>query len=287
VTERLADISARIGGIRQLGVVVNAMRGIAAARAQQARGQLAAVDSYAATVALAIGQTLELVPAARFGREHESIRMALVLFCAEQGFAGAFSERVLDAVGQELTNAEVFVVGTRGHAVATERGISVDWHAPMPSHSLGVPKLADRITEALFARVAAGEINRLEAIFSEWRPGRGIHIARRRLFPLELSGFSRPASLAAPVLNMRPETLLIELTADYLHAQLCDTALHAFAAENQARMEAMAAAHSQVEHQLSALLATERIVRQEEITAEIIELAAGETATRSCQGRSA
>jgi len=45
MTERLADISARIDGIRQLKAVVSAMRGIAAARAQQARSQLIAVDS--------------------------------------------------------------------------------------------------------------------------------------------------------------------------------------------------------------------------------------------------
>ena len=64
MTERLPDISARIDGIRQLGAVVNAMRGIAAARAQQARSQLVAVDSYSATIALAIGRILALVPAA-------------------------------------------------------------------------------------------------------------------------------------------------------------------------------------------------------------------------------
>ena len=82
-------------------------------------------------------------------------------------------------------------------------------------------------------------------------------------------------------LNLAPETLLSELAADYLHAQLCNAALHAFAAENEARMEAMAAARSQIERQLSALRATQRLVRQEEITAEIIELAAGETASRT------
>ncbi len=116
------------------------------------------------------------------------------------------------------------------------------------------------------------------------QPGQGIHIERRRLFPLDLplpgSGNQRQ-----PLLNMAPGALLIELTAEYLHAELCNTALHAFAAENEARMEAMAAARTQVEHQLSTLLATERIVRQEEITAEIIELAAGETAGRSRQDR--
>lgn len=281
MTERLADISARIDGIRQLGAVVNAMRGIAAARAQQARSQLLAVDSYAATIALAIGRTLPLVPAGRSAAVRRSARPALVLFCAEQGFAGAFSERVLDAVGKDISTSELFLIGTRGNAVATERGIHAAWNSPMPSHSLGIPKLADRISEALYTRFVGGAIDRLDAVFSQWQPGHGVHVERRRLFPLDMSGFSRPTNAGAPILNLAPESLLIELTADYVHAQLCKTALHAFAAENEARMEAMASAHRQIERQLSALQASQRIVRQEEITSEIIELAAGETASRS------
>ena len=93
--ERLADISARIDGTRQLSAVVNAMRGIAAARAQQARSQLIAVDSYAATIAAAIGRVLAMLPSAPPDGARRSTRLALVLFCAEQGFAGAFSEHVL------------------------------------------------------------------------------------------------------------------------------------------------------------------------------------------------
>jgi F-type H+-transporting ATPase subunit gamma len=285
MTDRLSDITARIDGIRQLGAVVNAMRGIAAARAQQARSQLVAVDSYSATFALAIGRTLALLPAAGTAAAGRSSRPAVVLFCAEQGFAGAFSERVLDAVRADVSDSELFLVGTRGRAVAEQRGIVAGWSSPMPSNPLGVPKLADRISEALYTRVAMGEIDRLDAVFSQWRPGHGIHIGRRRLFPLDMSGFPRPNDVNAPLLNLPSETLLIELTADYVHAQLCNTALHAFAAENEARMEAMASARSQIERKLSALLATQRIVRQEEITAEIIELAAGETAGRSDRAR--
>ncbi|MCW6513134.1 F0F1 ATP synthase subunit gamma, partial [Lichenifustis flavocetrariae] len=96
MTERLAEVGARIDGIRQLGAVVNAMRGIAAARAQQARAQLASVDSYAAAIVAAIGQALSLPPAIRPERPaHRQTGSALVVFCAEQGFAGAFSERLL------------------------------------------------------------------------------------------------------------------------------------------------------------------------------------------------
>jgi F-type H+-transporting ATPase subunit gamma len=281
VTERLADIGARIDGVRQLGAVVNAMRGIAAARAQQARSQLIAVDSYAATIAAAIGRALALVPPARPAAAGKAPRPALVLFCAEQGFAGAFSGRVLDAVGADLAASELFLIGARGGAVAAERGVAASWKSAMPSHSPGVPRLADRIAEALYVRIATGEIDRLDAVFCQWRPGHGAQIERRRLFPFDMTQFPRPTDATAPLLNLAPEALLSELTADYLHAQLCNAALHAFAAENEARMEAMAAARNQVERQLSALQATQRLVRQEEITAEIIELAAGETASRS------
>jgi F-type H+-transporting ATPase subunit gamma len=285
MTDRLSDITARIDGIRQLGAVVNAMRGIAAARAQQARSQLVAVDSYSATFALAIGRTLALLPAAGTAAAGRSSRPAVVLFCAEQGFAGAFSERVLDAVRADVSDSELFLIGTRGRAVAEQRGIAAGWSSPMPSNPLGVPKLADQISEALYTRIAASEIDRLDAVFSQWRPSHAIHIGRRRLFPLDMSGFPRPNDVNAPLLNLPSETLLIGLIADYVHAQLCNTALHAFAAENQARMEAMASARSQIERKLSALLATQRIIRQEEITAEIIELAAGETAGRSDRAR--
>jgi F-type H+-transporting ATPase subunit gamma len=92
--------------------------------------------------------------------------------------------------------------------------------------------------------------------------------------------FFEPSGNSTPLVNLPPALLLSELTADYLHAQLCNAALHAFAAENQARMEAMAAARSQIDRQLEALQAMQRRVRQEEITEEIIELAAGETANR-------
>ncbi len=285
MTERLADIGARIQGIRQLGAVVNAMRGIAAARVQQARGQLVAVEGYAATVAAAIGRALALVPADPPGAAPKATRPALVLFCAEQGFAGAFSERVLDAAGADLAASDLFLIGARGGAIAAERGIAPVWSSPMPSHSPGIPRLADRIAEALYLRIADGEIDRLDAVFTQWQPGHGARVEHRRLFPFDRSAFPRPVDGNVPLLNLAPEALLRELTADYMHAQLCNAALHAFAAENQARMEAMAAARNQIERQLSVLQATQRHVRQEEITAEIIELAAGETASQPGRDR--
>ncbi len=290
MTERLAEIDARVGGIRQLGSVVNAMRGIAAARARQADTQLAAVDRYAAIIVAAIRQALALSPESRPDPVRpyspgSGARTAMVVFCAEQGFAGAFSQRVLDVAGDELAQGELFLIGTRGNTALRERGIEAGWTCAMPARSPGIPKLADRITEAVSGRIARGAVDRLEVVFSRWHPGAGITVERRPLFPFDLAAFGRPPQANPPLLYLAPRILLQDLTADYMHAQLCQAALHGFAAENQARMQAMAAAHTQIDRELSVLEATQRIVRQEEITAEIIELAAGETASRSGFGQ--
>jgi F-type H+-transporting ATPase subunit gamma len=280
MSRRLADVTARIEGIGQLGAVVNAMRGIASARAQAARGALAAVGSYAATVGAAIGRALADAPPPPPSPSRRSARLAVVLFVAEQGFAGAFSERVIEAAG-DLADARVFVVGSRGAALAAERGLAVHWQAAAPAQPQGVARLADRLLAAIEATIAAGEIDRLEAVFCLWRAGEGVKVTRWRLFPFDLEAFAPPTRAAAPLMNLPPDALIRDLAFDFLHAQLCDAALNAFAAENEARVETMAAARREIDRQLDELRATQRLVRQDEITAEIVELAAGETASRA------
>jgi F-type H+-transporting ATPase subunit gamma len=267
MTERLADISARIDGIRQLGAVVNAMKGIAAARAHVARDQVIAVDSYAATIATALSGMLSPAPERSAPVRG---RLGLLVFGAEQGFAGAFSERVLDSIGEELDPDCLFLVGTRGLAVATARGITPHWTAPLPSHTDSIPKLADNITTAIYHAVGTGLIDRLDVVFTGWTKGRPT-LMRDRLFPIDLDA----TASTQPLIQLPKPMLIALLGQDYFNAQVCKAALHAFAAENQARMEAMSAAGSQIAHELETFEATLRRVRQEAITAEIIELGTG------------
>lgn len=276
MTERLADISARIDGIRQLGAVVNAMKGIAAARAHAARSQIGAVDSYAATIATAMAQVLPKDAAVLSPHEH-SEKTGLLLFAAEQGFAGAFSERVLDSIS-DTAPAVLFLVGTRGLSVAGSRGIAPHWTAPLPSHTPGIPKLADRITTAIYHAVAEQRIDSLDVVFTSWASGRPA-LLQQRLFPIDLTDL--PATTGDRPLMQLPEAALIAaLGQDYFNAQVCKAALHAFAAENEARMEAMTAAGNQIAQELETFESTLRRVRQEAITAEIIELGTGAASAR-------
>jgi F-type H+-transporting ATPase subunit gamma len=276
MAERLADIVTKIQNVRQLAAVVTAMRGIAASRAQKSRSLLAGIEAYSDVISRAIGQALSLLPQdATSAPPLRHAKLGLVLFCAEQGFAGAFSERVLDAATGDLGGAVCLIVGTRGAIVANERGIKPAWSAPMATHVDAIPSFANRLADSLYGYIATGAIARVDVLFSRTISGSGIQIDRHSVLPIDFGRFRRPIERQAPLTTLTPELLLERLAAEYVYSQLCEAAMHAFEAESEARMMAMASAKTNIETKLVDLSRRENQLRQDEITTEIVELAAG------------
>ena len=187
MTERLSDVVARIRSVRQLSSVIGAMRGIAAARAREARERVEGVRAYAATVGAAIGQALALAEdggAARGLRDRRDGHLVIAL-CAEQGFAGAFNKRVLDAAEHLLKadgahGRELLLLGGRGLMAAQERGLAVGWSAAMVAHVDEVGALADRVTEELYARLGSGRATRVSVVHAAPSLGE-VHVSSARL----------------------------------------------------------------------------------------------------------
>jgi F-type H+-transporting ATPase subunit gamma len=276
MVERLSDIVTQIRNVHQLGAVVTAMRGIAASRTQQSRSLLAGIDTYANVIARAIGQALSLLPPdGQSSPAPRGAKRGVILFCAEQGFAGAFSERVLDAAAGDLAVATSFITGTRGVTLANERGLRPAWSRAMATHVGAIPSFANDLADALYHHVAADAVLRVDMLFPRSEPGGNMAIERRSLLPLDFGRFVQPVADRPPLITLAPPLLLERLAAEYVYAQLCEAAMHSFAAENEARMIAMAAAKTNIETKLTELMQHERRLRQQEITTEIIELAAG------------
>jgi len=285
MAERLADIVTQIENVRQLEAVVTAMRGIAASRAQKGRSLLAGIDAYSKVISRAIGQALSLLgPDMVNTPPLRPVKRGLILFCAEQGFAGAFSERVLDAAAADIDGAFCLVVGTRGAVVANERGIKPAWSAPAPTHVDAIPNFANRLADALYGCITTGDIAKVDILFACSAPGKGVQIDHHSLLPIDFRRFVRPIERQPPLTTLTPELLLERLAAEYVYAQLCEAAMHAFEAESEARMLTMASAKTNIETKLAGLSQRERQLRQDEITTEIIELATGAEASQS--GRS-
>jgi F-type H+-transporting ATPase subunit gamma len=277
VSALLADVEQRIASVHQLDAVVNAMRGIAGARAQQSRQILPAIRTYAETAGRAIAQARRIHGESPESLDHSGASGApvLVLFGAEQGFAGAYPERVLDAAASDLPLAHVFLVGARSVALAGERGLAAAWQGSLPSRVAALPDLATLLLDALNDYLADAGAVPVTMVYPFWTPGQGLKIIRRPLLPLDAETFPANGSGPVPLTNLPAADLLARLVQEYAFAQLCEAAAEAFAAENEARMATMAAAKIHIDGKLAALQLEERLTRQSEITAEVVELAAG------------
>lgn len=280
MTERLAQTTQRIENLQQLEAVVTAMRGISASRTQQAHGLLLGLRAYAAVIGGAIGQALALAP--EEGRRATAMprRTAVILFCAEQGFAGAFSDRVLEKAGNHPEPRDIFLIGTRGAALAAERGMRLTWRGAMVPHASLVPALAGRIADALYDWLSDDAGRRVDVIVPAWSAGSGVVAEQRALLPFDFARFAVRAAGQPPLITLAPSMLLARLAEEYIFAELCEAALTAFAAENEARVAAMLSAKGNLENMRSDLQALERQIRQEEITAEVVELANGASTRR-------
>ncbi|AIT81875.1 F0F1 ATP synthase subunit gamma [Novosphingobium pentaromativorans] len=282
MAERLAEVEARIESVHQLSSVIGAVRAIAAARLREAKARLPGIQTYARTIGEAIAQALALVPQAPVNAAKGGNRKSIVLAIgAEQGFVGNFNGRLLDALtpltrSSRTPSCELLLVGSHAASAASERVLTVNWSAPMATHAQEIAGLANRIADALFDRIANGEVSEVllvHAATDAQQPESPVQV--RPLLPFDFSRFAPLARAQPPIIQLPPERLLAQLADEYVFAEICEALVLSFAAENEARMQAMVAARENVARRSDELAARARLMRQEQITEEVIELASG------------
>ena len=279
----LGETQARMASIRKLKTVVSAMRGIAAAHAQQARQNLGGYRAYTEVIAEGLGRAIELLPpgeAASPGPEQAA--RALVIFTAEHGLAGAFSERVLERAG-DADGSVLFTVGARGLAILEQQGGRAAWSGPMSSQASGVGATARQVADALYAGLIAERFAGVEVVFARLSGAGDPQIVRRSILPIDRRTFRARRGEPAPLVNLAPRRLVEQLVGEHLFAQLALAALESFAAENTARLTSMESARLNIEQKLEELSVQERLQRQEEITAEVQEVTSGALASEPAE----
>lgn len=292
---RLVEIERHVASMQELQRIVGAMRAIASMRMQEAVGALTSVRQYGAALAEAVRDALAItaeqsLPAdsgSRYSRHTDSEsgafrqtgKRAIVLFSSEHGFVGGFNQRLIDVIQSGLlTTDALMIVGSRGAALAAERGCAVAWSHPLPTRLGGIADTVRLIEETLLPWIARDGFVRVEVVFSRYRGGGELVVARRRLLPIELAAASRPRHALVPLHNLPAPQLLEGLTAGYMLAQLIEAATDALAAENAARFAAMESARDNVGRKLRSLRLEASRSRQEEVTSELLELVTGEQA---------
>ncbi len=274
--EQLSRIKARRTNLEDLLGLFRALRGMAASHMQEAQKALSGIHQYIATIERAIGEGATLLPAGHPPGEPtvDDSSNWLVALCPEHGFTAGLSDRILGQALEVLSpHQRLGIVGRRGAMVLEERAHEADWVLPMSTHVGGVVGLSRQVIEQLSG------VGRAEVIYPLRQPGGNIAIKRQPVLPLAPELLAS-VDEAPPLHYMPPVDLLAELAEEYLFAEISRAIMETVASENAARLQVMMGADFNTKAKLSKLKRLERSLRQEAITAELLELATGVDAAR-------
>ncbi len=273
MTQTVEELHQRLQSIRDLGEIVGAMRALAAMRNQQAQSRLAGTRAYAENLHRALACALDLMPSG----DDRALSLpdqprTLLAFCAEYGFSGGFTRRIVETAAASPHDL-LWVVGRRGVLLCEEEKLPVDWSAPMAAQAGAIVDKVQRIAEELHRRYSAKKIGRLDVIYAR-RDGLGFTIERRSLLPIASPDVGDRQAYP-PLLNEAPERLIAPLVEEYLFAEIVHAASESFFSENTARLMTMDSARRNIDEKLESLGTEERRVRQDETTTELFDVMTG------------
>jgi F-type H+-transporting ATPase subunit gamma len=125
------------------------------------------------------------------------------------------------------------------------------------------------------------QVGRVELVYLTHIGGPVLKVQRQSLLPLDLPSGNTRFSEFPPIINVRPRRLLDGIISEYLFAALENAAMQSFFSENSARFRTMEAAHQNIRKKSAELTTLARRMRQEAVTAEILELISGAEALSS------
>ncbi|NIP73232.1 MAG: F0F1 ATP synthase subunit gamma [Gammaproteobacteria bacterium] len=290
--ETTEQLQRRIESFEELRSIVSTMKALSAVSIRQYEQAQRSLADYYRTVELGLHVVLRDVaraPSPR--RRRQAGRSAAVVFGTDHGLCGRFNEDIaahalerLQSVPAADESALMLAVGARAAGQLESAGHRVE-------EDLFVPGSAARITAT---------VQQILLKIDEWRSETGVeyvHLFFNRatarsgyqptgvqLLPVNLQRFHRLEerpwpSRRLPMYTMDRQQILARLLRQYFFVSLFRACAESQAAEHGSRLNAMQAAERNLDERLEEVTGEYRRVRQESITAELLDVVSGFEAT--------
>lgn len=277
-------ITRRINTAEDLRSLVRTMKALAVVNIRDYEEAAAALDDYAAAVALGFQALLHIRPdilPPRSARQPTS-RVGTIVLGSDYGLCGSFNEQVAAFYLERRPAGTVplLALGTRIAARLEDRGV-------VPDMVLALPASATRIVtvvQDLLARVAAwrdaGTVDAVR-IYGNAPSGQSAYRPREgALLPLDEDALRRRAAApwrprALPAVAGDWDAVFSALVQEHLFVTLHRAIAQSLACENASRLAAMHAAERNIDGRLHDLRGQFHRERQTAITTELLDVVSG------------
>jgi F-type H+-transporting ATPase subunit gamma len=287
----LRDIRRKISSVKKTQQITRAMQMVSAAKLQRAQDRLLTSRPYSDKLAEVIGDlALRANPQRHPLLERRDGPNTLVLvITTDRGLCGAFNSNVLRAATGLLAQhpewqASIVVVGRKGRDFFRRRPqFQVrSQHVDVFGRQVSFGVAQDLAKELIEAYTTAGEIiDRVVLVGNTFASALRQQTVTRTLLPIPLPPTSPDAVLFDYLYEPSVDGILRELLPRYVEVLIFRALLETAAAEQAARMTAMAAATDNAGELIRQLTLFYNKTRQAAITKEILEVVSGAEALKS------
>lgn len=275
----LRQLRTRVGSVKNIQRVTNAMKLVAAAKMRKAQEAIAAARPYARQLDRILQRlTQSLESQHPLFSERPVQRVAVAVVTADRGLCGAFNSNVCRRAQAELRQyqeADLITVGRKGRDYFRRRG-----QAPVLHHADVFRPLsfnhALQISHDLGQRFLSGQVDRVLLVFSEFRSVARQQPVVEQLLPV----VPKPAVVEEGkpldyIFEPEPERLLDTLIPLHVNYQVWRALLECSAGEQAARMAAMDNATKNAGDLIEDLTRQMNKKRQASITLELMDIIGG------------
>jgi F-type H+-transporting ATPase subunit gamma len=281
----IEEIQARLDNIRSVEPILGAMRTISLGSWQSALRRKDSVLRYAQDLLRILPH---LVP--RLGRSgqsgHDSLTprtMALMTIGSERGLCGAYNSSLVRYVESELEQfrrrgiqVELHVLGARLGRMIGRAGHEIVSLRSLPMTSLPSNALAAELTRTFLERYEAFELDAVYLAYHAYRNSTTYEATTIRLIPPPLPSPAEATSLwPPPYVDTEPMHMYVRLIVLWTTTEMYRILLDSAASEHSARYQLMEGATQNSQRLIDELTLALQAARQQAITNEMIELAAG------------
>ncbi len=277
----LKEIRNRITSISSTMQITSAMKMVSAAKLKKAQDAITAMRPYAEKLTELLqnlSATLDGDVGGDYTSQREIKKVLVVAITSNRGLCGAFNTNVIKEVKNRSEyyagkQVDVFAIGKKGNDILSKTLTVVDNQSAI-FDDLTFDNVA-QIAEVLTQKFVAGEYDRIELVYNQFKNAATQIIQTEQFLPLAPIQSDLPVSTGDYIFEPSKEEIVLTLIPKSLKTQLYKGIRDSFASEHGARMTAMHKATDNATELRDQLKLTYNKARQAAITNEILEIVGG------------
>lgn len=280
--QTLEALSKRIETARDLQSVVRTMKTLSSVAIHQYEAAVESLKHYSQTIEDGFQATLPHIEMSTI-RSAKSGQLGVVVIGSDQGMCGPFNEKITSLVAQRLPREpmpRIWCLGVRLVPRLIDAGLTVEKHLGLPGSVHGITSAVQKLVIGLEEWRVHAHVDRLWVFFNRRISGASYEPTLLEVLPRPRSWYEELArrpwpTRTLPMLPANPERTLSHLFREYLFVTFFQAIAQSLASENASRIAAMQAAEKNIDERLVALNLQFQQLRQESITAELLDIVTG------------